>query len=653
MRISSICLSLTSPLGAGGFSPLKLFAGGNIGFTGNVAPSYGKTYQDAQATTLASALNDPIGLIKPQNTASNVGILDGTSGCYYSTPDSAALDFTTAIDIRVKVRPYDWTPAASMMLIAKRLNTSGNYAFQLMTDGKLMLYWYTSGGVFVSVTSSAAVSATDGSTNWVRFTRSGTSVNFYQSADGSAWTPVGIEQTAASASVSGSGIAVRIGTTGNNDSLLAGVVLQAQIYNGIAGTLVANFQPTSYASGSTFAAPTTGETWTLNGTAVIVPEVSLYQPTSANRPVLGGVPQGGVRNTLTYSQEFDNAAWDVKTNVTVSANAVTAPDGTATADTLSVTASTNTNFSRTGVIAVSANPTFSIYAKKGSSATTSNRFGIRNVTTAADLVYADVNYDTGAISYVVGASGVSVVDAGSGWWRISITPPSGVSLGNSLTIYCGYTGNAGVAGATWSLWGAQVEGGATASTYQTVGAQSDITQSGKPTIYLPLFDGTNDNLITGLTKFGTSKLFADSTAEPPGFMVPISGIIGAAATGVLLDSGNLRVTYTASTGVVSVTCRGTSTNLATTLAWGDPFCLVINYDGGTSLTAMLNSLTPETVTIGANADAGTVITMGSTSAGATYFKGWALAGMIDAGKAPAQLQNVAQYYMQLMGITPV
>jgi hypothetical protein len=228
-------------------------------------------FQDFNLTP-ATALGDPVRIHADRLSLfrDKVGFLDGTSGCYFSTPDSAALDFTTAIDIRVKVRAYDWTPAASMMLIAKRLNTSGNYAFQLMTDGKLMLYWYTSGGVFVSVTSSAAVSATDGSTNWVRFTRSGTAVNFYQSADGSTWTPVGIEQTAASASVSGSGIAVRIGTTGNNDSPLAGVVLQAQIYNGIAGTLVANFQPSAYTgTGTTLVAPITGETWTINGTARI------------------------------------------------------------------------------------------------------------------------------------------------------------------------------------------------------------------------------------------------------------------------------------------------------------------------------------------------------------------------------------------------
>ena len=40
------------------------------------------------------------------------------------------------------------------------------------------------------------------------------------------------------------------------------------------------------------------------------------------------------RNLLTFTQEFDNAAWG-KTAATVTANTTTAPDGTSTADTLS------------------------------------------------------------------------------------------------------------------------------------------------------------------------------------------------------------------------------------------------------------------------------------------------------------------------------
>jgi hypothetical protein len=47
------------------------------------------------------------------------------------------------------------------------------------------------------------------------------------------------------------------------------------------------------------------------------------------------------RNLLTFTQEFDNAAW-VKINSTVTANSVTAPDGTMTADTLTAVSANGT-----------------------------------------------------------------------------------------------------------------------------------------------------------------------------------------------------------------------------------------------------------------------------------------------------------------------
>jgi hypothetical protein len=296
------------------------------------------------------------------------------------------------------------------------------------------------------------------------------------------------------------------------------------------------------------------------------------QSSAALKPTLGRYPIVGRRNQITYSQEFDNVAWDAKVNLSVTANAVTAPDGTATADTITVTASTNTNFSRTSVIAISANTTFSIYAKKGSSATTSNRFGIRNTTTASDLVYADINYDTGAISYVVGASGVSVQDAGNGWWRISVSPASGISAGNALTIYCGYTGNAGVAGATWSLWGAQVEGAAAATAYQTVAAAYDITESGIQSITMPRGDG-GDILTSGVSSFGnaTSGLFAD-TGQNWTLLFTGTGFADGtiAAQCGATDADKMFQLYISS-GVLRCRLRGTDNSLSLTANNGVPF----------------------------------------------------------------------------------
>jgi hypothetical protein len=65
------------------------------------------------------------------------------------------------------------------------------------------------------------------------------------------------------------------------------------------------------------------------------------QTTSAKRPKLAAR-----YNLLTYSEQFDNAAW-TKSNVTVTANAVVAPDGTTTADALFETAANSDHGART------------------------------------------------------------------------------------------------------------------------------------------------------------------------------------------------------------------------------------------------------------------------------------------------------------------
>ena len=66
------------------------------------------------------------------------------------------------------------------------------------------------------------------------------------------------------------------------------------------------------------------------------------------------------RNLLTFTEQFDNAAW-VKTRTTVTSNAVIAPDGTLTADTL--TASADDPYVQQNIVASSRTYTWSVYLK--------------------------------------------------------------------------------------------------------------------------------------------------------------------------------------------------------------------------------------------------------------------------------------------------
>ena len=66
------------------------------------------------------------------------------------------------------------------------------------------------------------------------------------------------------------------------------------------------------------------------------------------------------RNLLTFTEQFDNAAW-VKTRTTVTSNAVIAPDGTLTADTL--TASADDPYVQQNIVASARTYTWSVYLK--------------------------------------------------------------------------------------------------------------------------------------------------------------------------------------------------------------------------------------------------------------------------------------------------
>ncbi len=168
-------------------------------------------------------------------------------------------------------------------------------------------------------------------------------------------------------------------------------------------------------------------------------------------------------NLLLRSQEFDNATW-AKSNITATADAIAAPDGTLTADKMAATATAATSLNQSATVAAT-NATYSVYIKKGSGATDANEFGIRNATTATNLLFVTLNHDTLAITYTTGASGASVENIGNGWYRLTLTVTAGISSGNSVTCYAGFVGNSVTAGKFVYLWGAQLEAAPVGSSY--------------------------------------------------------------------------------------------------------------------------------------------------------------------------------------------
>lgn len=176
----------------------------------------------------------------------------GSAGNYASTPDTADVSITTAIDLRLRIAADDYTPAAIENLLAKwtEAGDKRDYRLRMLTDGKLSLSWSTDGavGTVVTVDSSVALSTTDGAITWVRATMNEADgkVNFYTSVDGDNWTLLGAaDQGGAGATSINDGIALlEIGAqdvgTANN---FAGKVYRAMVFDGIAGTLVFDADP--------------------------------------------------------------------------------------------------------------------------------------------------------------------------------------------------------------------------------------------------------------------------------------------------------------------------------------------------------------------------------------------------------------------------
>ncbi len=175
--------------------------------------------------------------------------------------------------------------------------------------------------------------------------------------------------------------------------------------------------------------------------------------------------ESAATNNLLQSQTLDDAAW-TNVNVTVTADNTTAPDGTLTADKVAATATSATIFNQTvtGGGSASGN-TGSIYAKKGTGATVLNVFALRNSTTATNLVFITLNYDTGAIAYLAGSTGASAVQLANGWWRVILSVAAGISDGDDLLFYAGDFGNSQAAGNFFYAWGGQVEAGTVPSSY--------------------------------------------------------------------------------------------------------------------------------------------------------------------------------------------
>jgi hypothetical protein len=167
-------------------------------------------------------------------------------------------------------------------------------------------------------------------------------------------------------------------------------------------------------------------------------------------------------NLLTYSEQFDNATWS-KTGTTITSNLITAPNGTTTADKIVEVAGAATP-RITSATAVTLVPyTISIYAKAA------ERTQIRIVADASAGKSAYYDLSNGTVFSVGGASTASITFDSDGWYRCVLTYTPFVT-NNGFYIATAEAGAVITSGDNTKgiyLWGAQLEIGSTATTYNS------------------------------------------------------------------------------------------------------------------------------------------------------------------------------------------
>ncbi len=228
-------------------------------------------------------------------------------------------------------------------------------------------------------------------------------------------------------------------------------------------------------------------------------------------------PRLGSQNMLLRSEEFDNASW-LKTDTTITANAIASPDDSTTADLLTEgsagTATVNTTFtaSASGVA-----HTASVYMKAGTS-TGWVRLSVYETANATNIVNLWVNMATGALgSTSVGGTGVSgggtTTTLLNGWYRISLSFTIAATALTMMTRSAtADSSTTRVSGADRYQWGAQVNQGSVAAAYQK-------------TTTLTTEWGANQNLVTYsegvLSQYPTNGNVADAGTTITGYAAAI------------------------------------------------------------------------------------------------------------------------------------
>jgi hypothetical protein len=401
------------------------------------------------------------------------GVLPGVAGSYFSTPSNANLLLTGDMTIVQEVTNTALPNGASGRLQYKFVGGAAGWAFLLSTG---TLSYVSVGTNSINVQSTATLPATilanqkfyvkvicdvdNGSAQ--------SSVTFWYSTDGTNWTQLGTARTTAGVHIRATNSdQVSVGMHGDGTTgPWSGNIYRSRTYSDITETnLVLDFNPNNLAGdgieGGQWASDATGEIWTINGNAAIF-----------------GAKKQSITNLCLQSQTFDNASW-TKNNITITADAVVAPDGTTTADKLVEAATTTIHFASQTVAKASSaiQYTFTCFAKQGER--TRIFMEVSDLVSDVETVVFDLaGGQIGVAPYANGGVGwasasASISPAANGFYRCRFTATSPATANIALRIGLDNGSGTGAASLTYLgditkgayIWGVQLETGSAASGY--------------------------------------------------------------------------------------------------------------------------------------------------------------------------------------------